>query len=594
MDNAKGAFLMNTKQSEFRTLEEIHYDTRGPKRWIFSHVMKYPFLPILALLFSLGNNIGFSSLQYIIGQGFDVIRIPGWQTIDLFNVALLMALAALLQGLAGIGRNMSFEFLAQKIERDARSELYTSLLGKSQTFHSKQKIGNIMAKATNDVHFLNLMFSPGLMLIMDSMLTLIVPLIFIVQINPKLLLVPLIFIFFLLLTIRFYNRKLNPATDEQREQFGIMNAGLADALEGIEAVKANSGEIRELKAFAHNANKLRDLYIRIASIQARYWPLLVFAISLGAGFFHALLLWKEGSITLGNVISYMMLFNAFHFATFISLFSFNLFQMGVSSASRVLETINEKTDLDENTQGHSGKIEGKVEFKKVSFSFGENKILSDISFTIQKGETVAIVGRTGSGKTSIARLVNRIFDADSGGIYIDDINVKDWHLESLRSQIASIEQDIFLFSRSIKDNIKFGKEEASNEEITTAAKEAQAHDFIQSFEKAYETEVGERGVTLSGGQKQRIAIARAFLVNPQILILDDSTSAIDSKTEDEIQKAMQRASKGRTTFLITHRLSQIRHADKILVLDRGKVAAFGTHEDLILKNEDYRHLFARI
>ncbi|MGO8695888.1 MAG: ABC transporter ATP-binding protein [Rectinemataceae bacterium] len=592
--------------SEFRSGDEVTYDLRSPARWIFSHLMRYPWLPGMALLFSIANNVGYSGLQVLIGRGFDVVRQHVGQSRALLTVAFLIAGAGLLQGVAAVVRNLAFEFLAQKVERDARAELYSSLLGKSQTFHSRQKVGDIMARATNDVHYLNLMFSPGVALIMDSILTMVVPLVMVAAINPRLLLVPSIFVVFLVLTVWGYNRRLNPATDEQRRSFGELNAGLADALEGIETVKANLGEIRETARFVRGAGRLRDLYIRIARIEGKYWPLLVYAICWGAAFVHALFLWHAGTISLGQVISYMLLYNAFRFATFISLWSFNLFQMGLSSAGRVLETITARSDLDENSRGLSRRIEGKVEFRGVSFSFCGKQgcddgkagsgglVLRDISFTVEPGQTVAVVGRTGSGKTSLARLVNRIFDADSGQVLIDDADVREWNLESLRAQIASIEQDVFLFSRPIRENIGFGKEGAGHDEIERAARAAQAHEFIGDFEDGYDTEVGERGITLSGGQRQRIAIARALLVDPRILILDDSTSAVDSRTEDEIQKAMRRASQGRTTFLITHRLSQIRWADKILLLKGGALAASGTHTELLETNEDYRRLFARV
>jgi ATP-binding cassette subfamily B protein len=219
--------------------------------------------------------------------------------------------------------------------------------------------------------------------------------------------------------------------------------------------------------------------------------------------------------------------------------------------------------------------------------------LKDVSFVARPGETVAIVGQTGSGKTTLTRLVNRIFDVNSGRVQIDGVDVRDWSLESLRSQISVIEQDIFLFSRTIAENIAFGCVDATQSEIEQAARAAQAHDFIMSFETGYQTEVGERGVTLSGGQRQRIAIARAFLTDPRILILDDSTSAIDSATEDQIQRAMRRISSDRTTFLITHRLSQIRWADRILVLRGGRLVDQGTHDELLARSPDYRRIFAR-
>jgi ATP-binding cassette subfamily B protein len=255
--------------------------------------------------------------------------------------------------------------------------------------------------------------------------------------------------------------------------------------------------------------------------------------------------------------------------------------------------INTETELDENVEGVSQPLQGEVVFDHVTFSYDGKVVLKDISFTARPGETVAIVGQTGSGKTTLTQLINRIFDVDSGRVLVDGIDVRDWSLASLRSQISTIEQDVFLFSRTLAENIAFGVAGADREAIEAAAREAQAHDFIEGFADGYETEVGERGVTLSGGQRQRIAIARAFLTDPRILILDDSTSAIDSATEDKIQQAMRRISEARTTFIITHRLSQIRWADRILVLRRGELADQGSHDELMARSESYRRIFAR-
>jgi len=255
--------------------------------------------------------------------------------------------------------------------------------------------------------------------------------------------------------------------------------------------------------------------------------------------------------------------------------------------------INAETELDENRGGVDQEIRGEVVFDRVSFRYNGSPVLEDISFRTRPGQTIAIVGQTGSGKTTLTGLINRIFDTTSGGVFIDGVNVREWSLESLRSQISTIEQDVFLFSRSLRENISFGHAEAGRAEIERAAREAQADSFINSFPERYETVIGERGVTLSGGQRQRIAIARAFLTNPKILILDDSTSAIDSATEDQIQQAMRRISSERTTFIITHRLSQIRWADRILVLDKGKLIDQGNHEELMERSAEYRRIFSR-
>jgi ATP-binding cassette subfamily B protein len=305
------------------------------------------------------------------------------------------------------------------------------------------------------------------------------------------------------------------------------------------------------------------------------------------------MLWRQGTITLGNVVAFMGLFGTLRFTTFISIFTYNLVQLGLASAERVLRMIKTETELDENLEGIRHPICGEVAFENVSFSYNGTPVLKDISFRALPGETVAIVGLTGSGKTTLTRLINRIFDSDSGRVLVDGIDVKEWSLESLRSQISTIEQDIFLFSRTLKENIAFGHAKATQEAIERAAIEAQAHGFISDFPEGYETTIGERGVTLSGGQRQRIAIARAFLTDPRILILDDSTSAIDSATEDEIQRAMHKISKERTTFIITHRLSQIRWANRILVLRKGELIDQGSHEELMVRSPDYKRIFAR-
>jgi ATP-binding cassette subfamily B protein len=578
---------------EFQVENEYLYRRGGAVRWILSHVLRYPFLPLVIIIGAVATNYAYSNIQLYIGKAFDVITTAGFRLDDLMLAVIVIILSAFGEGLSGLMSSFSAEFLAQKIERNSREELYHSLLGKSQAFHGKQRIGDIMARATNDVHALNLMFSPGLMLIIDSVLALVVPVIMIGLIDPRLLLVPSIFTVLLTLTVIDYNRRLKPVSIAQREQFGVLNAGLTEAVAGIEVVKANVRERYEWDKFTNNARVFRDYFVRQGLIQARYLPMLMFSLCWGAGFFHSLMLWRQGTITLGNVVAFMGLFGTLRFTTFISIFTYNLVQLGIASAERVLRMIKTETELDENQGGVRQPIRGEVVFENVSFGYNGTLVLKNITFQALPGETVAIVGLTGSGKTTLTRLINRIFDTSSGRVLIDGIEVKEWSLESLRSQISTIEQDIFLFSRTLKENIAFGQAKAAQEAVEKAAREAQAHGFISDFPEGYETTIGERGVTLSGGQRQRIAIARAFLTDPRILILDDSTSAIDSATEDEIQRAMQRISKERTTFIITHRLSQIRWADRILVLRKGELVDQGNHEELMVRSSDYRRIFAR-
>jgi ATP-binding cassette subfamily B protein len=583
---------------EFKLENEVRYDRSGPARWIVSHLLRYPIFPLIALLAAVVNNWAYGMIQVLIGRAFDLITSPGWLNgttpqSALLLVALTVAGIALTQGISGLARNWSFEFLAQRTERDTRDELYVSLLGKSQTFHGRQRIGDIMARATNDVRALNFMFNPGMMLITDSVMAIIVPFLLIGRLYPPLLLVPSLFVVALIITVWDYNRRLEPVSIAMREQFGEMNAGLAEAISGIEVVKASVQERYEWNKFTGNARAFRDYYVRQGEIQALYLPMLAFTLAWAASLLQGLLLWRAGDLTLGQVISFIGLVSTFRFPTFISLFSFNLVQLGVASARRILELINAETELDENAGGVARPIRGEVVFDDVSFSHSGQPVLKNISFTARPGETIAIVGQTGSGKTTLTQLINRIYDADRGRVLVDGVDVREWSLESLRSQISTIEQDPFLFSRSLAENIAFGFNDADMEQVQEAARAAQADEFIGSFRDGYATEVGERGVTLSGGQRQRIAIARAFLTDPRILILDDSTSAIDSATEDQIQRAMRRISSQRTTFLITHRLSQIRWADRILVLHRGELTDQGTHEELMARSADYRRIFAK-
>jgi len=582
---------------EFNIQDEYQYNRSSPARWIVSHMLRYPIFPLLLLAGAMINNTAYSSIQVFVGRGFTLISTTGWLSRELLVIALSAMGAAFTQGVTGLLRNYATSFIAQRIERDARAELYVSLLGKSQTFHGQQRIGDIMARATNDVRMLNAMFSPGVMLITDAMMGLIIPIIVISTVDTQLLLVPALFTVALILTVYDYNRRLKPVSSARREQFGTMNARLAEAVSGIEIVKGNAQEKQEWRKFSHNARIFRQYFVQQGDIEAKYWPMLMFGLAWAGGLLHSLMLWRAGALTMGQVVTFMGLLNTLRFPTFISIFSFNLVQLGMSSATRILELINTETELDENSAGVTQAVQGEVVFENVSFEYRDSTVLNNISFSVKPGETIAIVGQTGSGKTTLTQLINRIFDTSRGHVLVDGVDVRDWSLASLRSQISTIEQDVFLFSRTLAENIAFGIADATPEAIETAAHEAQAHDFIMSFQDGYATDVGERGVTLSGGQRQRIAIARAFLTDPRILILDDSTSAIDSATEDQIQQAMWRISKGRpesprTTFIITHRLSQIRWADRILVLRGGELVDQGTHAELMERSAAYQQIFS--
>lgn len=586
--------LNQLSRREFTVADAYNFDTSSIRRWFLSHIARYPWLPTASFVGSIISEGLFSVSAILIGQAFDVATSPQAASEQLLFVALLILLTYVIQGVFSIASAYSIETLAQRLERDSREELYISLMGKSQTFHNRQQVGDVMARATNDVQQLNFMINPAVSLLFDSLIGIIAPLAGILFLDTSLLLVPFIFLIGFAITLWIYVKDLTPVTKALRGQFGRMNARLAETIAGIEVVKAYAQELREKEIFTSNARRYRDLFVKEGEIRARYLPLLFYSLAYAISFGHAMYLYRAGVVSIGEVIAFMTLMGLLRFPTFMSLFTFALVQLGIASAGRILNLINDETEIDENVKGHTAPMQGEIAFENVSFSYDGVPVLKNLSFHAKPGETVAIVGQTGSGKTTLTRLVNRFFDATEGRVLVDGVDVREWSMQSLRSQISTIEQDIFLFSRTIAENIAFGaRGEVTQEQIEQAARDAQAHDFILSFPDGYQTVVGERGVTLSGGQRQRIAIARAFLTNPCILVLDDSTSAIDSATEDQIQRAMRHILQGRTTLLITHRISQIRWADRILVLRRGELVAQGSHDDLITTSDAYRRIFAR-
>jgi ATP-binding cassette subfamily B protein len=608
--------------SEFTIDQGWKTDRRGPVRWILSHILRHkPF--IFGMFFgALSNALLAAVVPVFVGRAFDAVTASPPDLAEVGTAALVIAGSQLLRGGLQLTRNFCSEVLGQRLERDTRDELYGSLIGKSMSFHDLRPTGDLMARATNDVREVNLMFNPGVNLVVGSLNFLFMPLIVAPTIHPQLLLAPILYLLAYVITVRDYLLRLNPAAREVRRHFGEMNATLAEAIEGIETVKAAAQEEQESRHFLSRVSKWRNAYVRQGDIEAMYLPLLLLGLIQAGGLLHSLLLFRAGSIDVGDVVAFNGLLLLFGFPTFAAQWAYSRVATGVASARRILELINARTELDQNVRGYEADMEGVVTFENVSFCYRppstlgrppstlgrppstlgrpptdacprEEAALEGISFQARKGQTVAIVGQTGSGKSTIAKLINRTYDADDGRVLVDGVDVRDWNLEALRRQISIIEQDIFLFSRSIADNIAFGKPGATREEIEGAAQAAQAHEFILSFKDGYDTVIGERGVTLSGGQRQRLALARAFLTEPHILILDDSTSAIDSATEDRIQRAIEQAAQDRTMFLITHRLSQIRRADLIVVMRKGEVAAIGEHERLMHESEAYRNIFAR-
>jgi ATP-binding cassette, subfamily B, bacterial len=589
---------LGAPRSEFSVEGTRSTDRRGPLRWVVSHLLHQPGLLVGFFAAAIVASVLSSAVPRLTGLAFDAVLSPDPSARTLLTLALGVLGAVALRGVLSLASSFAIETLGQRLERDARDELYLSLLGKSQTFHNRQRVGDVMARASNDVRQLNGMMNPGVALITDSLIGIVVPILFIARLEPQLLVAPLAFVAAFVVALRHYMHQLNPVSGALRRQFGVVNAGLNETITGIEVVKSTAQEGQERDKFLAAAGRFRDLFVQQGKIQARYLPILLLGVATTAAFAHGLWLLAQGSLSTGELVAYMGLMGILRFPAFISIFTFSLVQLGLAGASRILELMKAESELDENPDGHAAPMRGEIAFEDVGFAYegaspGRHG-LKGVSFRVRPGQTVAIVGQTGSGKSTLTKLVNRTYDATSGRITVDGVDVRDWQLEALRSQVSVIEQDVFLFSRTVEENIAFGLgANATREAVVAAAKDAQAHCFIERFRDGYATVVGQRGVTLSGGQRQRLAIARALLTDPRILVLDDATSAVDSATEDAIQRAIAAVLEGRTTLLITHRLSQIRRADLILVLHQGELVDQGTHDELLRRCDLYRRIFAR-
>ncbi len=581
------------QKSEFISKKNYQTNKSTSIKWIFSHIKRNWYLFIFTITLTIVNSIFSSSIPNLIGEAFLYFN-QGILTIStLSSLSIQVLLFGIGAGLIQLIQSWSNEFISQRLERDSRDELLSSLLGKSLTFHDKQRIGDLMTRATGDVRQLNFMLSPGFNLVFRSIVGIIVPVTFMYLINPQLIIIPIIYVIVFITVLKKYRDKQAPVTMKTRIAASKTQSRLNETISGMYVVRAASEEEEERKIFQKNINEFKDAQVNLGEIQAKYWPTLILGIFTIAGILHSIILLDLLIINIGELISFILLFQLLRFPTFINIFAITVLTLGITAAGRILELLKGESNIDLNPDGYKETIKGDIEFKNISFGYGSSSlILKNINFKVSPGETIALVGITGSGKSTITKLLSRLYDPIDGKISIDGIDLKNWSIEALRSQMAIVEQDIFLFSKTIKENILLGNPDATISDIENAAKLANAHDFIMNTTDGYDSKIGERGTKLSGGQKQRIAIARAMIKKPKILILDDASSAIDSKTEDEINKAIKDVLKHQVSFLITHRIAQIRHADKIILLDDGEILDIGDHNYLIKNSTRYREIFS--
>jgi ATP-binding cassette, subfamily B, bacterial len=562
-----------------------------PEKWVIDRTLRHWWLLLIAFLGSVTAIAMYSLGAVQIGQLIEGVINKQIGLIQLQQMCLALVVILGGRGLVALIGSLAAQTLAERLERDVRDELFTNLIAKSQTFHNRQKTGDLMARTTNDVSALSGMVYPGSTMILDSVVNALMPLIAITLLDVRLLAMPVIFLLLFGLSMRRYSKALDQVSGMARWRFGALNAKVAEAINAFEAIKAARQEAHTEQQILKIATEYRSLLQQQGRMQGSYLPTLIYGICFALGVGHALLLGSEG-LKLGIIVGFIGLFGQLRYPMSISSYSFWLLSWGRSAVERIQKVLEAEAELTESANGQVRPLQGNFKFDQIALSLEHKTVLNNINLEIRAGETLALVGPTGSGKTLLSQLLNRTYDPSAGRLLIDGLEARDWEINSLRSQIAVIEQDVFLFARTVAENIAFGKPGATEQEIKDAARMAQADEFIQKLPNKYQTIIGERGVTLSGGQRQRLAIARALLVNTPVLILDDATSAIDSVTEELLQSAIRTAAIDRTTVVITNRISQVQWADRIVLFERGQIIAQGTHQELLEQSELYRKLFA--
>jgi ATP-binding cassette subfamily B protein len=576
--------MESKKPQAFRSLLEV-----------LSFMGKYPGRISFCVLLLLVNITIEMSLPQIIGNAVTNLRWHiEWNAFFdrrayVWLFASLVTIRACVGHLLGPGRNR----LVQQTLNDIRSALYDAMQRLSFSYHDRTSSGELISRATSDVWRLQDFFFACLLMAVDIFVSLIATITLVWLISPRLALITMGTVVPTVALLAYYSKKLHPQWRKVHDLHGEMTTVIQENIAGVRVVKSFAREGAEVRKFLRKRDTYLDMMMRAVSYWSARVPFAQFIFGLGM----PLVLWAggrqviQGELLLGDLIKVIFYLLAIgNRMGSIGQFT-NIIQNASASAERILEILHEPERLKSGKRALPARG-GELTFEAVSFEYHPGKpSIRNVSFRAESGKTYAIVGPTGSGKSTLIQMIPRYYDPTAGRLLIDGIDAREFDLKGLRQSVGIIFQDTFLFSASVAENIAYGRPEASREEIERCARSAQAHEFISELEKGYETIIGERGVTLSGGQKQRIAIARAFLMNPRFLILDDATASVDSNTEHAIQRAITELSAGRTTFIIAHRFSTVQHAHCILVLREGHLVETGSHDQLIKSGGYYSEIF---
>jgi len=515
----------------------------------------------------------------------------------LLNSVLLIVGLTLLKGLLRFGEHYLTESVSQNIAYTMRNQLYRKLQGLSFSYHDRTQAGQLLSRATSDVERQRRITGRGFLRLVDSLVMLVGTTVILFQMQPTLAALSLAVMPVVIVLMRWYIGILHPLWHKRQDLMAVMTTRLEQNLRGVSVVRGFAQEPAEVGRFDAENDNIFDRSMEITSIRSRINPLIVLLASIGS----VVVLWVGGrqvilgALSLGGLVAFnsylLQLINPMRRMGILA----NMLGESRASADRVFEILDADSEVKDRPDAQDLTIErGGVAFEDVTFAYiGGAKVLEGIDFEVAPGQTVALLGPTGSGKSTVTNLIPRFYDVTDGAITIDGVDIRDMQLNSLRRQIGIVLQETVLFGSTVRENITFGRPDATQEEIEAATKAAAAHEFIMAMPEGYDTAVGERGVTLSGGQRQRLAIARAILLNPRILILDDATSSVDTETEQAIQRALAQLMENRTSFVIAQRVSTVRNADLILVIDQGKLVARGRHRDLIRESGVYAEIYYR-
>ncbi|SDI68813.1 ABC transporter ATP-binding protein [Natribacillus halophilus] len=553
---------------------------------------RYFFGSIFALLFVTGFTVVYPIfLQLAIDEG---IVNQNFSIIPLLSIGFILIM--LLKGIAAYFNQYWGDVFGIRTVYKLREGLYEKLQFMPFRYYDNARTGDLMSRLTADVEAFRFFLSFGFAQIFNFVLIVTFSLVVMFYYSPQLAVVTLLMMPLLFFTVQRFDKFVHPAFKNIRISMASLNTRVQENVSGISTVKSLSREDFEMNRFDEKNTHYRDTYLYTSGIWARYFPVMEFIGNLTVVFLLAYggYLAIYGTLRPGELVAFFSLV-WYIMGPLMNLgFIINTFSQSKASGERLLEVLNEKEDIYDREHARPAKdIQGDVAFRGVTFKYpGEEKAaLQDIDFQVRAGEVIGLMGATGAGKSSITQLVARFYEPSEGEVLIDGVDNRDYTVRSLREHIGFVLQEPFLFSSTIRDNIAYGEPDVSMEKIIDAARRADAHEFIEALPDGYETVLGDRGMGLSGGQKQRISIARALLINPSILILDDATSAVDMQTEFKIQAAFRELMRGRTTFIIAHRISSVQHADHIFVLDEGKISERGSHEQLLANNGLYRRIY---